>query len=152
MSRPREEPIGLYVNRTAKALSRAFDEALASAGGSLPAWLILVSLNSRSWGTQRELARALGIEGPTLTHHLDGLERAGLVTRSRDPGNRRVQRMELTEAGDAAFLRMRDAAVAFDQQLRSGLADGDVERLRELLAKLKANVVEDEGDPQAASE
>jgi MarR family transcriptional regulator, transcriptional regulator for hemolysin len=142
MPRPRQEPIGLYVTRTSKALSRAFDEALASAGGSLPVWLVLVSLKGRTWGTQRELAKALGIEGATLTHHLDAMERAGLVTRTRDPANRRVQRMELTEEGDAAFHRMREAAVAFDERLRSGLDEADIERTREVLARLRANVSE----------
>src|SRR3954453_11424132 len=119
MPRPRQEPIGLFVTRTSKALSRAFEEELASEGGSLPPWLVLLSLKSRRWETQRELAKALDIEGPTLTHHLDGLERAGLVTRTRDPGNRRVQRVELTEEGDAAFNRLRRAATGFDQRLRS---------------------------------
>jgi MarR family transcriptional regulator, transcriptional regulator for hemolysin len=144
MARPPQEPIGLYVSRTAKALSRAFDEALAEAGGSLPTWLVLVSLKRRTWATQRELAQALGIEGPTLTHHLDGLERGGLVTRTRDPDNRRQQKVELTEEGDAAFHRMRRAATGFDERLRSGLADGDVEQLRELLARLQANVTDND--------
>jgi MarR family transcriptional regulator, transcriptional regulator for hemolysin len=66
-------------------LARAFEQELALAGGSLPTWLILLSLKRRSWRTQRELAEALGIEGPTLTHHLAGLDRAGLVKRTRDP-------------------------------------------------------------------
>jgi MarR family transcriptional regulator for hemolysin len=145
---PRVEPIGRQLARTAKLLSRAFDEELALAGGSLPTWLILLSLKSRSWRTQRELAEALGIEGPTLTHHLAGLERAGLVARSRDPDNRRVQRVELTEAGDAAFHRLRRAASRFDQRLRSGLDDDEVQRLREFLARLLSNVAGDE--PSAA--
>jgi MarR family transcriptional regulator for hemolysin len=140
MSKPREEPIGLYVSRTAKVLSRAFDDALSAAGGSLPTWLILVSLKSRSWGTQRELAAALGIEGPTLTHHLDALEGAGLVTRTRDPANRRVQRVELTQEGDAAFHRMRRAATTFDRRLRAGLSDEQVGEVRALLGRLRANV------------
>jgi MarR family transcriptional regulator for hemolysin len=147
MPRPREEPIGLQVTRTAKTLSRAFDEALADAGGSLPTWLILVSLKARAWGTQRELAQALGIEGPTLTHHLDAMERAGLVTRTREAENRRVQRVELTDAGDAAFHRLRRAAKAFDERLRSGLADDDVERLRELMRRLHANVADEPRRP-----
>ena len=142
MPRPRQEPIGLYVSRTAKSLSRAFEEALAEVGGSLPTWLVLVSLKSRTWATQRELAQALGIEGATLTHHLDGMERAGLVTRTRDPENRRQQKVELTKEGDAAFHRMRQAASGFDERLRSGLADGEVEQLRELLDRLRANVVD----------
>ena len=111
MSRSRIEPIGRQVTRTAKVLGRAFEEELARAGGSLPTWLILLSLKSRAWRTQRELAEALGIEGPTLTHHLTGLERSGLVTRTRDPDNRRVQRVELTQAGDATFQRLRRAGV-----------------------------------------
>jgi MarR family transcriptional regulator for hemolysin len=139
MTRPTAEPIGLRLARTAKTLNRAFDQALADAGGSLPTWLILLSLKTRAWGTQRELARAIGIEGATLTHHLDGLERAGLLTRTRDPNNRRVHRVELTDAGDAQFQRLRHAAVQFDKQLRTGLDDDDVQRLRDILTKLDAN-------------
>jgi MarR family transcriptional regulator, transcriptional regulator for hemolysin len=40
---PSEDPIGLSVTRTAKALSRAFDAALADGGGSLASWLVLAS-------------------------------------------------------------------------------------------------------------
>jgi MarR family transcriptional regulator, transcriptional regulator for hemolysin len=144
VSRPCAEPIGRQLARTAKLLSRAFEQELALAGGSLPTWLILLSLKSRSWRTQRELAEALGIEGPTLTHHLAGLERAGLVRRTRDLDNRRVQRVELTEAGDATFHRLRRAASSFDQRLRSGLEDSQIQQLRELLAQLLSNVSSDE--------
>src|SRR5436190_12164835 len=111
---PAAMPIGLQVQRTAKALNRAFDHALAEAGGSLPTWLILLSLKARKWETQRELAAAVGIEGATLTHHLDGLERAALITRRREPQNRRVQRVELTAKGEEAFFRLRRAAMRFD--------------------------------------
>jgi MarR family transcriptional regulator for hemolysin len=137
---PRSTPIGLHVARVAKSLNRAFDAALAKAGGSLPTWLILLSLKSGRWATQRELADAVGIRGATLTHHLDGLERGGLVTRRRDPDNRRVQVVELTPAGDALFERLREAAVAFDARLREGFGGDDVDRLRELLGRLGANV------------
>lgn len=140
MPAPRQEPIGLQVSRVGRTLSRAFDEALASAGGTLPTWLILVSLKRQSWETQRELAGALGLEGATVTHHLTRLEQAGLVTRTRDPGNRRVQRVELTEEGDAAFHRMRKAAMTFDARLRDGLDEDDLARAREVLARLQANV------------
>jgi MarR family transcriptional regulator, transcriptional regulator for hemolysin len=60
MGEPTTEPIGLQLTRTAKAVSRAFDDALAEVGGSLPMWLVLVSLKSRRHGAQRELAAAVG--------------------------------------------------------------------------------------------
>jgi MarR family transcriptional regulator, transcriptional regulator for hemolysin len=136
-------PIGLAVTVTAKALSRAFDDALAVVGGSTPVWLVLQAVMSTEVATQGELAAAVGVRQPTLTHHLDGLERAGLVTRTRDPGNRRVQRIAVTEAGEALFLRLRRAAAAFEGRLRAGLDEEDVVTLRRLLAQLEENAQPD---------
>ena len=133
---PREEPIGLYIQRVAKELNRAFDAALSEVGGNAPTWLILVSLKSGRPETQRELADAVGIRGATLTHHLEGLERNGLVARERDPNNRRVQKVALTDAGEEAFQRMFKTVVAFDSQLRDGFTDKELETLRKLLGRL----------------
>lgn len=138
--RPEGPPIGLHLASTAKAVSRAFNSALAEAGGSLPTWLILTSLRGEQWRTQHELARSLGIEGPTLTRHLDTLERAGLVERRRDPGDRRAVQVELTKAGEALHGRLRKNVIAFDQQLRAGLGDPELERLRATLRRLEQNV------------
>jgi MarR family transcriptional regulator for hemolysin len=68
------------------------------------------------------------------------MESAGLVTRRRDPANRRLHLVELTPAGDALFLRLRDAATAFDQQLRAGLSDSEIGQLETLLTRLRDNV------------
>ena len=142
MGRPPTEPIGLRLARTAKLVGRAFDDALAEVGGSLPVWLVLVSLKARVPGAQRELAEALGIEGPTLTHHLTRMEAAGLVSRHRDPDNRRVQRVELTAAGEADFERLRHRVVAFDERLRAGLTVADVAALGALLDRLPADAAD----------
>src|SRR3954464_13751404 len=101
--RPPFEPVGLQLARVAKSASRAFDAALGAAGGSTPRWLILLSLKPGRPETQRELARAVGIEGPTLTHHLAKLEKAGLVTRERDPQKRLRHPGAPPQEGDAAF-------------------------------------------------
>src|SRR5215470_368079 len=110
MPRPAHPPLGLHLNRVARTVS------------------------------QRDLAAKVGIQGATLTHHLDTMESAGLVTRRRDPANRRLHLVELTPAGDALFLRLRDAATAFDQRLRAGLSEGDVGQLEALLTRLRDNV------------
>jgi MarR family transcriptional regulator for hemolysin len=140
MGPPEREPVGLALARTAKVVNRAFDDALAEAGGSLPTWLVLVSLRQGRHAAQRELAEAVGVEGPTLTHHLNRMEAAGLVTRSGDPANRRVHRVELTEAGQEAFRRLLATVTAFDRRLRRGLSREQVEDLEELLGRLRENV------------
>jgi MarR family transcriptional regulator for hemolysin len=140
MPAPESEPLGLHLARTAKAASRAFDDALAAAGGSLPQWLILVELKSGTHGTQRTIAEAIGIEGPTLTHHLNKMEAAGLVTRQRDPDNRRVHRVALTDAGEATFASLLETVVAFDRRLRGDLGDRDTDRLHRLLDRILGNL------------
>jgi MarR family transcriptional regulator for hemolysin len=140
MPPPEHMPIGLDLTRTHKLVSLAFDAALAKAGATRPVWLTLLSIKSRTMAIQREHAAAIGIQGPTLTHHLNALETQGLLTRRRDPANRRVHQIELTEAGEALFLRLRAAAIEFDKQLRAGLSEKDVAKFGSLLATLRGNV------------
>jgi MarR family transcriptional regulator, transcriptional regulator for hemolysin len=138
-------PIGLRLNQAARAVGRAFEEALEEAGGTLPTWLILLNLTIRKPANQRELAEAVGIREATLTHHLNALDARGLITRTRDTANRRIHVVELTEAGQAAFARLQQAAVAFDARLRAGLADADLDQLGDLLGRLTANAGGAEG-------
>jgi MarR family transcriptional regulator, transcriptional regulator for hemolysin len=138
--RPAQTPIGMELAGVARDVGRAFDAALARAGGSRPMWLVLLSLKSRPTANQRELAAAVGIQDATLTHHLNGMEADGLLTRRRDPANRRVHLVELTEAGDAAFRRLRTVAQHYDTRLRTGFSDADLDTLRGLLARLRDNV------------
>src|SRR5580658_426368 len=129
-------PIGLRLAQASRTVERAFDAALAEAEGSLPVWLILLNLKISRPANQRELAEAVGITGATLTHHLNAMDAQGLVHRTRDNANRRVQVVTLTEAGEAAFLRLRAAAIAFDAGLRAGFTDADLAGLDAHLQRL----------------
>ena len=133
-------PVGMNLARTSKLVAQAFDAALVEAGGTLPVWLTLLSVKSSELANQRELAGMIGIQGATLTHHLNAMEAQGLLMRRRDPDNRRVHLVELTEAGEAMFLKLRAAALIFDKRLRAGLPDDRLAEFDEVLAALRANV------------
>jgi MarR family transcriptional regulator, transcriptional regulator for hemolysin len=137
---PFPTPIGLRLAQASRTVERAFDAALGQAGGSLPVWLILLNLKISQPGNQRALAKAIGITGATLTHHLNAMDAQGLVTRTRDDANRRFQVVTLTEAGEAAFERLRAAAMAFDARLRAGFTEADLAALDAHLQHLAANV------------
>lgn len=143
--RPARVPIGLQLAQVARTVSRAFDDALAAAGGTLPVWLVLLNIKTRQLANQRELAEAVGIREATLTHHLNAMEADGLITRERHPQNRRIHVVRLTADGDAVFLRLRDAAIAFDRQLRSGFTDADLAGLGAALDRLSGNAGGAEG-------
>jgi MarR family transcriptional regulator, transcriptional regulator for hemolysin len=145
VAKPQGIPVGLKLAMTSKAVSSAFNAALSAEGGSVPVWLILSSLKGSLYSTQLDLARSLGIEGPTLTRHLDNLERNGLVTRRRSETDRRAFRVELTDAGEAAHDRLLRAVIAFNRRLGTGLDRDDLRRLDETLTRLAGNVGTDSG-------
>ena len=138
--RPQGIPIGLQLGRASRVVSRAFDDALEEAGGTLPVWLILLNLTIHQPDNQRELADAVGVREATLTHHLNAMDTRGLITRRRDTDNRRIHVVELTADGQALFERLQQAAVAFDARLRDGLDEAEIGTLRTLLGRLTANV------------
>jgi MarR family transcriptional regulator, transcriptional regulator for hemolysin len=141
MSTERPMPIGLQLARTARSVSSEFERVMADAGGSASIWQVLLLVRSGQWGTQSNLAKAMGVTGATMTHHLNALEAQGLVRRWREESNKRVQQVELTKAGTAMFDRLREVAMKHDLRLRSRLSAKEVDQLSRLLHKLA-----DDGD------
>jgi MarR family transcriptional regulator, transcriptional regulator for hemolysin len=137
---PRRPPIGLMLTRSARTIERAFDEAMADRGGSTSTWMILLNLRAGGTRSQRELARSIGLQAATLTHHLNAMEAGGLVTRRRDPGNRRIHLVELTPAGESQFDRLRELAGRFDVTLRDGIEADDLATFERVLGRMYANV------------
>jgi MarR family transcriptional regulator, transcriptional regulator for hemolysin len=147
---PLQPPIGLNLASAARIVRRAFDEALAEAGGSVPVWLVLLNLKIRRPANQRELAEAVGVKEATLTHHLNSMDAEGLITRQRDTTNRRIHVVELTDMGEETFVRLRAAAMAFDQRLRAGITEKEVASLEAVLDRLVQNVAADDEPRQWA--
>ena len=144
---PSAPPIGFVLSQVSKAVARAFDDAMTQAGGSLSTWLVLRSLMPGGHQPQSELAQAVGVQGPTLTHHLNGLEAQGLITRTRDKADRRAHQVALTPEGRARFLQLRQTAERFDARLRGDLTGQEVDLLRDLLLRLRANVTDEAPRP-----
>ena len=140
-------PIGLQLSRTSRVVAQEFDRAMSDAGGSAASWQVLLLIRSKQWGQQSEMAEAMGVTGATLTHHLNALERQGLVRRWREDSNRRVQLVALTDDGVALFDRLRTVAMRHDKRLRAHLSDEEVAQLGDLLDKLRAGVGDSAATP-----
>jgi MarR family transcriptional regulator, transcriptional regulator for hemolysin len=145
MRPPAAAPLGLDVSRTGRLVSRAFNETLVEAGGSLPQWLVLTTLKAGDHAMQRDLADAIGIEGATLTHHLNRMEDDGYVRRERASGDRRSQLVTLTPAGERQFAALLQEVIGFDEKLRAGFSARELTTVEKLLARLRANVGSEEG-------
>ncbi len=90
--------------------------------------------------TAGELADAVLVTTGGITQRVDKLEAAGLVRRERDPDDRRVVYVELTDEGVAFVDRVSAAHFGNENQMLTGLNDTERERLADLLSRLELSL------------
>jgi DNA-binding MarR family transcriptional regulator len=83
----------------------------ADSGLTLPQYRMLSALSEGGQRSAR-LAQRLAIRKPTATALADGLVAAGYAERESEPGDRRIVRLRMTPAGEAALARADAAFVA----------------------------------------
>jgi DNA-binding MarR family transcriptional regulator len=74
----------------------------------------------------RELAAEEGISAPALSGHVDRLERAGLIERVRDEGDRRRVGLALTDDGERLLKRIRARRTTWLADRLKGLDDDEL--------------------------
>jgi MarR family transcriptional regulator, transcriptional regulator for hemolysin len=138
-----EERIGRQLAMTGKVCREYFDRSLAAVGSSLNTYLVLRTADLCPGVSQKQLASGLGIEGPTLTHHLDRLASDGLIERVRNQTDRRVSYVQLTPAGRAHLDRVEAFAVEQDKEFRSMFTPEEAATLTELLTRVRERLMEE---------
>ena len=108
----------------------------------MPQWVVLKSVGDEPELSQRELAGRVLVTGSTLTHHLDRLERDGLIVRVRDLDDRRIVRISLTERGKHRRTELETVVAANDARLRGLVSERDAVTLRRLLERVERGLAE----------
>lgn len=136
---PWEQSATWAVFLTAKSLRAYFEDRFAAAGSSLATYRALDEIDRGGKRNQDQLARAMRIEGATLTRHLDRMEADGLIVRRRDPDDRRASLVEATAAGRRLHGRLTRVAAGANDELWSGTSERERTRLRGVLAAVRDN-------------
>lgn len=82
-----------------RALIAAEQPVLRAHGLTMWGYVVLNALDSRPVGTQAALAEFIGADKSRIIGVLDGLERNGLLERTRNPADRRARFVAITETG-----------------------------------------------------
>lgn len=109
---------------------------------------VLMSLHEADGQTQGDLAAHLRVAPATMTKMIQRMERAGFVQRRPDAVDQRISRVYLTDAGRAVRSEMMVALGTLEAETFAGLDGAELEHLRGLLERLRANlrrVVSDQG-------
>lgn len=138
---------GYQLAIVARRWRRTLHEALASFGLTEATWRPLIHLGRLGEGArQNDLARSLGIEGPSLVRLLDRLAAAGLVERREDVSDRRAKTLHLTPEGRALLTRLQAVVREICAELASGVSPEELETC----LKVFGHVLERAADEAAA--
>ncbi len=133
-----EAAVRAYVKllRASRAVVARIEPALAAEGLTTTQLGVLEALLHRGPLTHRELGRKVLTSAGNMTDVVDKLEARRLVRRVRDPGDRRLVRVELTGTGDALIRSLFPRHAADIARAMSGLPAADLVLLGELLRRL----------------
>lgn len=95
------ESPGLLINKLAHAMALEMDRRLKAYDVTMSQWAMLKQLWQQEGRSQVELQELLGLDGATISGLVQRMTHLGLIQRRPDPGDKRVQRVFLTERGRA---------------------------------------------------
>lgn len=121
-----------------RAVTAAYRPLLQDLGLTYPQYLVMVALWERESMPVKDLGDALQLDYGTLTPLLKRLEAAGLITRQRRVDDERSVQVGLTPEGSAMRAATSGVTTAIGDAM--GLPEAEVDRLRDALRQLTANV------------
>ncbi|HEX3790471.1 MAG TPA: MarR family transcriptional regulator [Pseudonocardiaceae bacterium] len=125
------EPTLLYVVKQVELAIRArLDDLLKPSGTTALQYTALTVLERRADLSAAELARNSFVTTQTMADMVTALEDRGLISRHRDPTNRRRLMIRLTEPGRALLDRHRDEVAELEATMLVGLTGKQAANLR----------------------
>lgn len=135
--------IAFLTSDVSRLLRKRFDVVSRRFGVTGPQWRMLAALRRTPGINQGALAQWLEVEAITAGRMIDRLEKAGMVERRADPGDRRVWRLFLTSAATPLLDELFTCATdVFDEALQ-GFSQAESALLLALLERVRANLLEE---------
>jgi DNA-binding MarR family transcriptional regulator len=107
-----------------------------------PQWGALSLLLAHDGLTIGSMSQMRGVDAPTGTGIITRLEQNGLVERRHDREDRRVVKVYLTDEGRDISHTLASLVDHFDQSMKRGFSEGELDRLEAHLQQIIANVSE----------
>ena len=126
----------LQMIRTYEHLQTQVAALLQTHNLTLPQFEVLSTLKSAECTNQQELAHRLQVTKGNLVGLIDRLAERGWVERLQVPGDRRVNRVRITEGGREMFQKAFPEQLGVIEKMMAHLDDPELEALQSLLKRL----------------
>jgi DNA-binding MarR family transcriptional regulator len=138
-TRRQARPTLLYAIKQVELVSRAhLDDLLRPSGVTALQYTALTVLRRRDGLSSAQLARNSFVTPQAMADLVTALERRGLITRDRDPDNRRQLLISLTDAGHVLLAQYEPAVRALEEQMLADLDQTEREALADYLNRCRA--------------
>jgi len=134
--------IAFLTNSGGKSLDESMNRRFRGQDITRTQWTALYYIDRIPDITQKELAEAMMISGPSASNLVDRLEAADLVLRREDSENGRIKHLVLTEEGEAKLHELAHIPVEFNEEAMKDVSAEDVETFKRVLAKMVESVKE----------
>lgn len=147
----REETIGFRVRTLSVAIRRAVDagkmrqESVKCTGTH--GWVIGYLYDNRHRDVyQRDIEKQFSVRRPTMTEILKLMEKNGLLERVRDENDARLKKIKLTPRALEIHERHEREIEDFENRIRQGIGEEDLEAFFRVMDKLGENVAKAENE------
>ncbi len=138
-----ESPLGSDLARLVRIWRALIDHRLKPLELTQTHWVTLHNIHQLPPDqSQIQLAKAIGIEQPSLVRTLDQLEENGLISRQTCANDRRAKRIKLTEKADPIIEEMETVIKQTRGEILSGISPEELDLLISLIARLEQNINE----------
>ncbi|MBU9811626.1 transcriptional regulator SlyA [Rahnella sp. C60] len=136
-----ESNLGSDLARLVRAWRALIDDRLKPLELTQTHWVTLHNINMLPpEQSQIQLAKAIGIEQPSLVRTLDQLEEKKLITRQTCASDRRAKRIRLTEEAAPIINEMESVIDSTRKEILSGMSSSEIELLGGMLSRLEKNI------------
>lgn len=101
---------------------------------------ILGYLSRNGAGSQRELADYYDVDPAAVCRMLDSLQKGGFVQRRTDPADKRREWIELTPAGQSAYIQWQAGCREMEEKMLAGFSPEEKALFSDFLARAYQNL------------
>lgn len=134
--------IAFLTNSGGKSLDESMNRRFRGQDITRTQWTALYYIDRIDRITQKQLAEAMMISGPSASNLIDRLETAGLVLREDDESNGRVKHLVLTAEGRAKLTELAHIPVEFNEDAMKNVNAEDLETFKRVLREMVDSVKE----------
>lgn len=138
-----DTPLGTDLSRLVRIWRALIDQRLKPLDLTQTHWVTLHNIHQLPpEQSQIQLAKAIGIEQPSLVRTLDQLEEKGLITRTTCAHDRRAKRIKLTQQAEPVIQQVEHVIDITRDDILTGISRDDINQMVSLIARLEKNILE----------